>query len=417
MTDQGWPGWFSQPKGAGARDGTGPPSTPVQPGDHGVTQEAANSPGGNGTAAAGTIALPSISLPKGGGAIKGIDEKLTVAPSGTARLAVPAFSSAARQGFSSRLELGYDSGSGNGPFGLGWTLPVASITRKTSKGLPRYADGEDSDVFILSGAEDLTPLLVRTGDRSWVPDPVSPVSTGAGTFSVRRYRPRAEAGFARIERWQDTVTGVVHWRTVTKDNVTSLYGRDPSSRIADPGDPSRVFTWLLDFSYDDRGKGHGSAVSFAPPTADWYERHNQAGWTPFQLMTATVSVDWSRPNLCFADLGGDGLADVLIGEDVVFTWYPWLAEEGFGPPGTIRRPSDEEQGPALVLADSTWSISLADMSGDGLAYLVRIRNGEMYYRPDLGYRRFGAKVTMDDALVFDGLLLLQKWGESFDVTG
>src|SRR5271165_5461323 len=155
MADQGWPGWFSQPKGAGARGSTGPASSPVQPGDHGVTPEAATSPGGNGTAAAGTAALPSISLPKGGGAIKGIDEKLTVAPSGTAQLAVPVFTSPGRQGFSPRLELGYDSGSGNGPFGLGWNLPVASITRKTSKGLPRYADGEDSDVFILSGAEDL----------------------------------------------------------------------------------------------------------------------------------------------------------------------------------------------------------------------------------------------------------------------
>lgn len=41
----------------------------------------------------------------------------------------------------------------------------------------------------------------------------------------------------------------------------------------------------------------------------------------------------------------------------------------------------------------------------------------MCYWPDLGYGRFGAKVTMNDAPVFDGLLPLQKWGESFDVTG
>jgi hypothetical protein len=74
-------------------------------------------------------------------------------------------------------------------------------------------------------------------------------------FSGHAYTP---TGFARIERWQDTVTGIVHWRTVTKDNVTSLYGRDCSSQIADPGDPSQVFTWLLDFSYDDRG----NAISY-----------------------------------------------------------------------------------------------------------------------------------------------------------
>ena len=39
--------------------------------------------------------------------------------------------------------------------------------------------------------------------------------------------------------------------------MTSLYGQDASSRIADPADPSRVFTWLLDPSYDDRGNAIG----------------------------------------------------------------------------------------------------------------------------------------------------------------
>jgi Salmonella virulence plasmid 65kDa B protein len=53
-------------------------------------------------------------------------------------------------------------GSGNGPFGLGWKLSLPEITRKTDKGLPKYQDAEESDVFILSGAEDLVPAL-RTG--------------------------------------------------------------------------------------------------------------------------------------------------------------------------------------------------------------------------------------------------------------
>jgi hypothetical protein len=54
-----------------------------------------------------------------------------------------------------------------------------------------------------------------------------------------------------------------------------------------------------------------------------------------------------------------------------------------------------------VLADSTQSIHLADMSGDGLTDIVRIRNGEVCYWPNLGYGRFGAKVTMDHAPWFD----------------
>ena len=67
----------------------------------------------------------------------------------------------------------------------------------------------------------------------------------------------------------------------------------------------------------------------------------------------------------------------------------------------IRKPRDEEEGPAVVFADGTQSIFLADMSGDGLTDIVRIRNGEVCYWPNLGYGRFGAKVTMDNAPWFD----------------
>lgn len=54
-----------------------------------------------------------------------------------------------------------------------------------------------------------------------------------------------------------------------------------------------------------------------------------------------------------------------------------------------------------MFADGTQSIYLADMSGDGLTDIVRIRNGEVCYWPNLGYGRFGAKVTMDNAPWFD----------------
>lgn len=76
---------------------------------------------------------------------------------------------------------------------------------------------------------------------------------GASTYVVRGYRPRVEEGFARIERWRETVTGDVHWRTITRTNVTSLYGQDGTSRIADPDDPGRIFRWLIDLSFDGRG--------------------------------------------------------------------------------------------------------------------------------------------------------------------
>src|SRR6059058_1657296 len=109
---------------------------------------------------------PAISLPKGGGAVRGIGEKFTANPvTGTGSFSIPIYVSQSRASFAPQLSLSYDSGNGNGPFGLGWKLSIASITRKTDKGLPRYNDEEESDDFILSGSEDLVPLLVRTGAK------------------------------------------------------------------------------------------------------------------------------------------------------------------------------------------------------------------------------------------------------------
>ena len=60
-----------------------------------------------------------------------------------------------RSGFGPALDLSYDSGAGNGPFGLGFQLSVPMVSRKTDKGLPRYLDADDTDEFTLAGAEDL----------------------------------------------------------------------------------------------------------------------------------------------------------------------------------------------------------------------------------------------------------------------
>ena len=73
------------------------------------------------------------------------------------------------------------------------------------------------------------------------------------TYTVRHYRPRIEGLFAQIERWTNNSTNETHWKSVSKDNVTSLYGWDASTRIADPDDPLRVFSWLLSITYDDVG--------------------------------------------------------------------------------------------------------------------------------------------------------------------
>src|SRR5687767_7446375 len=98
-----------------------------------------------------------ISLPKGGGALRGIGEKF--APdlqTGTGNFTVPIALPPGRNGFQPQLNLAYSTGNGNGPFGLGWVLSIPGVARQTSKGIPRYVDSHDT--FVLSGAEDLVPV-------------------------------------------------------------------------------------------------------------------------------------------------------------------------------------------------------------------------------------------------------------------
>ena len=198
-----------------------------------------------------SVSSQVISLPKGGGAVKGIGE--TFQPnlfSGTGNYSVPIAISPGRNGFGPALSLQYSSGNGNGPFGLGWQLSIPRITRKTEKGLPRY---DDTDVFVMSGAEDLVPVLKRivdsSGHETWEPeDPMT-----RPPYKVYRYRPRTEGLFARIERWENNSTKEVHWRTITRDNITSIYGRTSASRIADPENERRVYEWLLQETFDALG--------------------------------------------------------------------------------------------------------------------------------------------------------------------
>ncbi|MGE5465525.1 MAG: SpvB/TcaC N-terminal domain-containing protein, partial [Syntrophothermus sp.] len=633
--------------------------------------------------------LPSISLPKGGGAIRGIGEKFASNPvTGTGSFSVPIYTSPGRSGFGPQLSLSYDSGSGNGPFGIGWSLSLPSITRKSDKGLPRYQDLEESDEFILSGAEDLVPVLAKYD---------VPLD---GNFNIKRYRPRIEGLFARIERWTDKNTGEVHWRSISKDNITTLYGKTEESRISDPSNKKRVFSWLICESYDDKGNaifyryeaensnnitsqineknrndltrsanhylkrifygnciphqpgeelsqrkdwlfevvfdyedGHyeimpldaekrqyvrafkdkkgnwpvrqdpfssyrsgfeirtyrlchrvlmfhhfpeelkvedylvrsteftynnpqdkGPVFSFItkitqsgyvlessdtnssnkflkkslPPiefeysqanidykvqnlapeslenlpygldgthyqwvdldgeglsgilteqagtwfykrntspisvlkdklenpvrneygdirvkaefgsieiiksipsladlnsgrqqfldlagdgqldlaefnssTPGFYERTENQQWEQFTTFTSLPKIDWNNPNLKFVDLTGDGHADIIITENDVFTWYESLAESGFSPGKREFQAIDEEKGPRLVFSDGSQSVYLADISGDGLTDLVRIRNGEVCYWPNIGYGHFGSKVTMDNSPWFD----------------
>lgn len=228
------------------------------------------------------VTAPSLALPKGGGAIRGMGEKFAANPvTGSGSMSVPIATSPGRAGFGPQLSLSYDSGAGNGPFGFGWSLSIPSVTRKTDKGLPRYLDHSrnpaHADVFVLSGSEDLVPVFRKDPDGTWInslpPGHKYHRDTDTGWirnedgqhvvhedtvdgFLVRRFRPRIEGLFARIERWcRIGAAEDVHWRSISKDNILTIYGADANSRIFDPADPARIFSWLICETRDDKGHG------------------------------------------------------------------------------------------------------------------------------------------------------------------
>jgi hypothetical protein len=176
---------------------------------------------------------------------------------GTCSLTVPIFTTPSRSDFHPKLSLSYDSaGMGNRPFGLGWNISIPSITRKTEKGLPKYQDAvieedDNSDTFILSGAEDLVPSLIKkSGNDMWTKDVAD---SSNKEYVVQRYKPRIEGLFALIEKWSNKKTGDIFWRSISKDNILSIYGKSASCRIIDPNYNSHVFKWLLEESSDDKG--------------------------------------------------------------------------------------------------------------------------------------------------------------------
>ena len=223
---------------------------------------------------------------------------------------------------------------------------VRELSPQTLASLPAGVDGTARQWVDLDG-EGLSGILARQ-DGSWYYQP----NLGAGRFAPPRLLATQPAAAGR--------------------------GGRPE---------------LLDLA----GDGHLDVAELGGPMPGCYQRTEADGWQPFRPFLSCPNISWDDPGLRMVDLDGDGLADVLITGDDAFTWYPSLGLDGFG---DRRRafsadPWSEERGPRVMLADPEQTIYLADMSGDGLSDLVRVRDSEVCYWPNLGFGRFGAKVTMD----------------------
>ncbi|EFM12225.1 YD repeat protein [Paenibacillus curdlanolyticus YK9] len=184
-----------------------------------------------------------LSLPKGGGAVRGIGE--TFEPdlfTGSMHMSIPIYASPCRE-FEPELKLQYSSGSGNGVYGLGFSLSASSISRRTDTGIPTY---DSTDRFLLDG-EEIIPKL----DSASLKPLTRTEQDGEQSWTISEYMHRMEGSFAKIEFWQSVSAS--YWRIISSNNICSIYGQSATARVADPERPVNVFQWNVEQETDAKG--------------------------------------------------------------------------------------------------------------------------------------------------------------------
>ncbi|SDA19794.1 RHS repeat-associated core domain-containing protein [Nitrosospira sp. Nsp18] len=201
-----------------------------------------------GSSAGIEINAASISLPKGGGAIKGIGDTFqSNALSGTGSYSIPIVLTPAR-GFEPQLSLNYESGSGNDVFGLGFSVSLQNISRKTDTGIPKYSE---DDTFDSTDDGELTPKFIEENGQL-VPEEVTK-DDGGVSWNVRTFLPIQQSSFSLIEQWINPSSAESWWKVTDKNNATFTYGKNKNARIADPDDETKIFEWLIEEAVDNKG--------------------------------------------------------------------------------------------------------------------------------------------------------------------
>lgn len=189
---------------------------------------------GSGVATAQTgVSDDRVNLPEGPGSLDGIGDNAEVDPNmALMRYSVPVRLPDGFGGTTPSLALAYNSGSGSGPVGIGWSLDLPAIERTSVYGLPEY---DLDDEFATASGE----FLVRVA-------PGNPAT----------YRARFERGFVRY-RWHDQDGGGGgFWTAESPDGTISYFGADrdqnpiETSRLTGPGG---VFRYHLVDTVDPLG--------------------------------------------------------------------------------------------------------------------------------------------------------------------
>jgi RHS repeat-associated protein len=152
---------------------------------------------------------------------------------------------------------------------------------------------------------------------------------------------------------------------------------------------------------DMGGDGQVDLLVHAGPLQGFFETTADGTWQTFKRYDVFPSFELADPNVRLVDLTGDGLSDALMTGDQYFLWFQCLGEQGFAEPKRIARQYDLDTFPDVYFDDPAGRVRLADMTGDGLQDIVLVHNGSIDYWPNLGYGRFGKRLTMANAPRFD----------------
>ncbi|MFH0900954.1 MAG: FG-GAP-like repeat-containing protein, partial [Pseudomonadota bacterium] len=165
------------------------------------------------------LAAPSVlKLPDGPGSVQGLADSVSAKPSsGQLEYSVP-ISVPTAGGHSPALALEYSGALGNGPVGVGWTLPVPCIRRSLRHGVPTYTP---ADELVLDGIGEGGRLVL-------VPD---------GQYAGE-YRVEGMGNLYRIR--QDGY----HFEVRDPDGVTYLLGTTSESRLGEAG---KTAVWFADW--------------------------------------------------------------------------------------------------------------------------------------------------------------------------
>ena len=151
------------------------------------------------------------------------------------------------------------------------------------------------------------------------------------------------------------------------------------------GDPNVAFA-------DMEGNGTADLVSLDGRLDLFYPHRAKGGFAPPLRFRHAPSAQLGRPEARLVDLDGDRISDLLVLSPTQATLYLREPDAGWSPrPLTLPR----EAAPPVALDDPR--VQLGDMNGDGLVDIVRIDGAGVRYWPYLGQGRWDAPVDMTNA--------------------